>query len=153
VGPLKLVASGEALVAVYLPTYRRMPALDAAPVPRQAILDQAARELEEYFSGGRRDFTTRLGASGTVFQTQVWNALGEIPYGARWSYGQLARAVGRPKAARAVGMANGSNPLPIFVPCHRVVGSDGSLTGYGGGLETKRWLLDLEGRVAVSRSG
>jgi methylated-DNA-[protein]-cysteine S-methyltransferase len=131
-----------------------MPALEAEPSSGQAVLDQAARELDEYFAGRRRDFATRLGARGTAFQTQVWKALGDIPYGVQWSYGQLARAVGRPKAARAVGMANGSNPLPIFIPCHRVVGSDGSLTGYGGGLETKRWLLDLERREALSaRSG
>jgi len=101
-------------------------------------------ELDEYFAGGRREFTVRLDLRGTDFQKRCWQALLEIPYGQTRSYADVARAVGRPTAFRAVGLANGSNPIPIIVPCHRVVGSNGSLTGYGGGLDIKQKLLDLE---------
>ncbi len=104
-----------------------------------------AAQLAEYFAGRRRDFALALDPPGTPFQRQVWEELARIPFGATISYGELARRVGRPAAARAVGAANGANPIPIVLPCHRVIGSDGSLTGYGGGLPLKKALLALEG--------
>ena len=109
------------------------------------ILLRAERELREYFAGERRGFDVPLHPSGTAFQTRVWNGLRAIPYGKTVTYGELARRIGQPNAARAVGMANHANPLPIIVPCHRVIGADGRLTGYAGGLEIKRKLLELEG--------
>lgn len=110
----------------------------------------ARRQLTAYFAGALRRFDLAISPTGTPFQQQVWRALGAIPYGETRSYGQLAASIGRPAAVRAVGRANGSNPLPIVVPCHRVIGGDGTLTGYGGGLAAKRWLLDLERRHAPS---
>lgn len=109
------------------------------------VLLQAEAELREYFAGRRRAFSVPLCMHGTKFQEDVWRALAEIPYGETRSYGEIAARIGREKACRAVGMANNRNPLPIFVPCHRVVGADGSLTGYAGGLDAKRMLLELEG--------
>lgn len=110
---------------------------------------RACRQLGEYFAGERRDFELELRVSGSEFRRTVWRALGEIPYGETRSYGELAAAIGRPGAARAVGLANGRNPFAIVVPCHRVVGADGALVGYGGGLERKRWLLDHERAAAL----
>ena len=110
-----------------------------------SLLRQAARQLDEYFAGERRTFDLGLKPSGTPFQLEVLDALATIPYGETRSYGEVAAQIGRHKAVRAVGAANGRNPLPIVLPCHRVIGADGSLTGFGGGLETKRYLLDLEG--------
>ena len=107
-------------------------------------LCQAADQLEEYFSGTRRGFDLPLDADGNEFQQRVWKGLCEIPYGETWSYGQLAISIGRPGAARAVGSANSRNPLPIVVPCHRVIGANGTLTGYAGGLHIKAFLLELE---------
>jgi methylated-DNA-[protein]-cysteine S-methyltransferase len=104
----------------------------------------AARQLREYFDGTRTQFELKLAPRGTQFQHDVWRLLQEIPYGGVTTYGAIARQLGRPDAARAVGMANGSNPIGIIIPCHRVVGSDGKLTGYGGGLPRKRWLLEHE---------
>jgi len=108
-----------------------------------AVADVAA-QLDEYFRGERRTFDLPLAPRGTEFQLAVWRALQRIPYGATRSYSDIAREIGRPAAVRAVGAANGANPIPIVIPCHRVVGSNGSLTGFGGGIETKRWLLALE---------
>ena len=105
---------------------------------------QAVRQLRAYFARELRDFDLPLAPDGTPFQRSVWNRLREIPYGETISYGELAKRVGNPKASRAVGMANGCNPLPIVVPCHRVIGSNGKLTGFGGGIAAKRLLLDLE---------
>lgn len=104
-------------------------------------------QLQEYFDGGRSDFDLDLIAIGTDFQRDVWRALARIPYAETISYGELARQIGNPKAVRAVGLANGRNPIPIIVPCHRVIGANGSLTGFGGGIERKRWLLDHESRI------
>lgn len=109
------------------------------------LLDDAQRELNEYFAGRRRTFSVPLSIHGTPFQQSVWRALMEIPWGETISYGELARRIGRINACRAVGMANHVNPLPIFIPCHRVIGADGRLTGYGGGLEIKKKLLEIEG--------
>ncbi len=108
------------------------------------LLLQAANELKEYFQGLRKEFSVPLRPEGTAFQIKVWEALLQIPYGQTWTYGQLARAVGNPKASRAVGMANHRNPIMILIPCHRVIGSNGSLVGYGGGLPMKEALLKLE---------
>lgn len=123
---------------------------DHAPVPSQGSTERArgfeaiVGQLEQYFAGERRSFDLPVAPLGTPFQRSVWKALTEIPYGETWTYGQLAEAIGRPTAARAVGAANGANPLPIVVPCHRVIGSSGTLTGYRGGIRFKRALLDLE---------
>lgn len=108
------------------------------------LLDEAFRQLGEYLAGGRKTFDLPLAPSGTEFQMKCWNALRAIPYGKAVSYADIAREVGSPKGFRAVGMANNRNPIPVFIPCHRVVGADGSLTGFGGGLDVKRKLLDLE---------
>src|SRR5690606_26909033 len=111
------------------------------------VLLETRRQLEEYFAGTRRDFELPLSPQGTQFQRNVWRTLAAIPYGRTWSYRDLAQRIGRPSAMRAVGAANGRNPLPIVLPCHRVIGADGSLTGFGGGLPTKAFLLRLEGSL------
>ncbi len=135
-GPLTLVERDGALVGLRFEAEE-----DTDPSP---LLLRAREELEEYFAGRRREFDLPLSPHGTPFQRQVWQALRTIPYGSTCTYGQLAAAVGNPRAARAVGMANHRNPLPILIPCHRVIGSTGSLTGYAGGLERKRLLLSIE---------
>ncbi|UZW59448.1 methylated-DNA--[protein]-cysteine S-methyltransferase [Lysobacter enzymogenes] len=112
-----------------------------------AVLAATRRQLAEYFAGARRDFDLPLAPHGTAFQLQCWRTLALIPYGETWSYGQVARHLGQPTATRAVGAANGRNPLPIVLPCHRVIGADGSLTGFGGGLPVKKHLLTLEGAL------
>jgi len=109
-----------------------------------AAFSLAKRQLDEYFAGVRRDFDVPLAPDGTDFQRAVWHALTGIPYGETCSYQDIAVRIDQPKALRAVGAANGANPIPIIIPCHRVIGADGSLTGFGGGLDSKRWLLDLE---------
>jgi methylated-DNA-[protein]-cysteine S-methyltransferase len=114
-------------------------------IESESALQPYLQELDEYFAGERRKFTIPLDLRGTPFQIACWNALLEIPYGETRSYGEIARAIGHPQAFRAVGMANNRNPIAIVVPCHRVIASSGSLCGYGGGLELKRKLLDLEG--------
>jgi len=111
------------------------------------ILQLARRQLDEYFAGTRTSFDLPLDAEGTAFERRVWDLLRVIPYGTTTSYGELARRLGEPKDARAVGAANGKNPIPIVVPCHRVIGANGDLTGFGGGLERKRWLLEHEGAL------
>lgn len=142
VGPLTLVEVGGALGGLYLRDHRHQPTIagprDDAALP--AVRDQ----LSAYFAGTLREFDVPIAVTGTPFQQQVWKALATIPYGERWSYRELAEAIGNPQAVRAVGLANGKNPVSIVVPCHRVVGADGSLTGYGGGLPAKQFLLDLE---------
>jgi methylated-DNA-[protein]-cysteine S-methyltransferase len=148
VGPLLLAADARALRHVYF---------QAGPHPftpppewcqEATRFTDVTRELAEYFAGERRAFTVPLATDGSEFQRSVWRALVAIPYGETISYGELARRVGN--VARAVGLANGANPLPIIVPCHRVIGADGSLTGFGGGLGIKRALLELEGAACVS---
>src|SRR5687768_14346159 len=120
----------------------REPLQDASSPPSKRVVDQ----LNEYFSGKRQKFDLELAPKGTPFQLAVWNALIEIPYGDTISYAELARRIGKPSAVRAVGAANGANPIPVIIPCHRVIGSNGTLTGYGGGIERKQWLLAHEGR-------
>jgi methylated-DNA-[protein]-cysteine S-methyltransferase len=116
-----------------------------------ALLSEARAELTAYFDGRLREFTVALAPNGTEFQRRVWSALTEIPYGTTISYTELARRVNNTAAVRAVGAANGRNPIPIIVPCHRVIGSDGSLTGFGGGLDRKRWLLQHENSLQASQ--
>jgi methylated-DNA-[protein]-cysteine S-methyltransferase len=113
-----------------------------------AAFDDVRGQLGEYFAGTRQQFDLPLNARGNAFQHAVWQALTDIPYGETTSYGKVAASIGHPDGARAVGVANGQNPIPIIVPCHRVIGADGSLTGYGGGLPAKRWLLDHEAHHA-----
>ncbi len=148
VGPLTLVADDGALVGLYMNLQRHRPDDAMLGTPSPVGLDAAVAQLREYFEGGRRRFELPLRPSGSAFQQQVWAALTEIPYAATESYGTLAARIGKPGAARAVGLANGRNPISIVVPCHRVIGADGSLTGYGGGLERKQALLDFERATA-----
>jgi len=151
-GPLTLIASGGALTGLYM-NGRRPASADAAEGADAAVLDDVERQLSEYFSGQRQAFDLPLALEGTAFQRRVWDALLGIGYGRTLSYGQLADQIWQPTAARAVGLANGRNPVSIIVPCHRVVGADGSLTGYGGGLDNKHRLLELERRVSRDSAG
>jgi methylated-DNA-[protein]-cysteine S-methyltransferase len=145
VGPLLLVARDGALAELLMTPFA-VPHRDEPTDADAAVLDQAERQLADYFAGRLTEFDVPLELDGTPFQKLVWAELQRIPCGERISYGELARRVGRPGSARAVGLANGRNPVSIIVPCHRVVGSDGTLTGYGGGLDRKAWLLDHEAR-------
>jgi len=146
VGTLTLVATDRALVAVLWPDEKmnrvKLPELESAP--DHPILQKTEKQLAEYFAGKRREFDLPLESRGTEFQKRVWKGLTKIPFGETRSYLELARKVGHPKACRAVGAANGRNPLSIVVPCHRVIGADGSLTGFAGGTRTKAFLLELE---------
>jgi methylated-DNA-[protein]-cysteine S-methyltransferase len=144
VGRLLLVADELGLRQVWFAEGRTPPAVDASWQCGGEALGQPARQLRAYFAGELQRFRLPLRPEGTAFQIRVWELLREIPYGETISYGELARRMGQPAASRAVGLANGANPIPIVIPCHRVIGSNGKLTGYGGGLETKRWLLDFE---------
>ena len=136
---------------------------DAHPKPLEKLhisdtdihdsVNDAVIQLDEYFAGSRRDFELPLDLQGTEFQVAAWNALADIPYGHTASYGQQAASIGRPKAVRAIGGANGRNPVGIVLPCHRIVGADGSLTGFGGGIEVKKWLLDHEQSILHSATG
>jgi methylated-DNA-[protein]-cysteine S-methyltransferase len=126
----------------------RAEAIDVIVEPRQGPASIAARQLGEYLAGARTEFTVDVDPLGTPFECEAWSALQEIPFGETRSYGEQARTIGRERASRAVGRANGKNPLPIIIPCHRVVGSDGRLTGFAGGLEAKRWLLAHEAAQA-----
>jgi methylated-DNA-[protein]-cysteine S-methyltransferase len=143
-GVLTLVAADGILSGAYMEDHLHKP--DPATFgPRVSSgFEEAAEQLEEYFAGQRRDFTLPTGLGGTDFQRRIWQTVATIPYGQTWTYAQLADAVGRRDRIRAVGAANGRNPIAVVVPCHRVVGSDGRLTGYAGGLARKRFLLDLE---------
>jgi methylated-DNA-[protein]-cysteine S-methyltransferase len=142
VGTLTLVAVDGVLAGLYLPDHRHAPSLDLPVDPRG--LPAVREQLGAYFSRDLKEFDLPTTSVGTPFQQQVWETLRTIPYGETWSYRDLAAAIGRPAAVRAVGLANGRNPLSIVVPCHRVVGADGSMTGYGGGLPAKQWLLAHE---------
>lgn len=168
VGPIEICSNGRALTEVRFLSEKRRRASSAvsargsggrtqSPRPASAsrtesthlggktdLLQRAARQLEAYFQGRRKEFALPLDPEGTPFQKQVWEELQRIPFGETVSYKEIARRIGRPTATRAVGLANGRNPLAIVIPCHRVIGQDGSLTGYGGGLPIKRRLLDME---------
>lgn len=146
VGTLLLVADPEGLREIRFPKNgKRVPA-DNSWRESAAFLREPIRQLQDYFGGRREDFDLMLAPQGTPFQRTVWKQLCRIPYGETISYGELARRIGNPNASRAVGLANGSNPIPIIIPCHRVIGSNGKLTGYGGGLPIKEKLLALEQR-------
>ena len=148
VGRLLLAADPEGLSLISFPSGSRMQRPAPGWQQDDGALAAALSQLAEYFAGTRQTFSLPLRPTGTAFQLSVWSALREIPFGATLSYGELARRIGRPSAARAVGAANGANPLPIVVPCHRVIGADASLTGFGGGLDTKRFLLAHEARLS-----
>ncbi|GLQ94087.1 methylated-DNA--[protein]-cysteine S-methyltransferase [Dyella acidisoli] len=148
IGNLMLVADAQGLREVWFETGKHRKIPDPTWRHDPAKLAFARKQLEEYFAGERTSFDLPLHPLGTNFQVAVWQALAEIPYGSTISYGELAQRIGQPQAVRAVGAANGRNPLPIVLPCHRVIGADGSLTGFGGGLPTKRFLLAMEDQVA-----
>lgn len=139
-GSLLIKANNSAITSIHF-------LQDNETVPEllgNALTNQCVSELSEYFAGKRVRFDVPLAPDGTKFQQSVWNALNDIPYGKTCSYGDVAKKIGNPKAARAIGMANNRNPIPIIIPCHRVLGSNGNLTGYAGGLENKSYLLNLE---------
>jgi methylated-DNA-[protein]-cysteine S-methyltransferase len=142
IGKLTLASNGEAITQVEF-EQNRYP-LPVHPKGTDKVLEKARRELDAYFAGKLKEFTVPVAPEGTDFQKKAWAALQKIPYGATRSYGQQARAIGSPSASRAVGAANGRNPIPVIIPCHRVIGSNGSLTGFGGGMERKQFLLELE---------
>ncbi|WP_030313229.1 methylated-DNA--[protein]-cysteine S-methyltransferase [Streptomyces sp. NRRL B-3229] len=143
-GPLTLVADDGVLCGLYMTDQRHRPPEESFGEPDASPFREAEEQLHAYFAGELKEFTLELRLNGTAFQDAVWQELRRIPHGETRSYGQLADALGNPGASRAVGLANGKNPIGIIVPCHRVVGADGGLTGYGGGLERKRRLLDFE---------
>ena len=145
VGPLTLVSDGRGIAALVFEQHSKpIRVLAEARPGSDAILDEARRQLDEYFAGRRRVFELPLNPQGTDFQQRVWQALRGIAFGMTKSYGHLAQELGSPRAVRAVGGANGRNPISIIIPCHRVIGADGELTGFGGGLQRKRFLLALE---------
>ncbi|AVP97839.1 cysteine methyltransferase [Ahniella affigens] len=144
IGGLTLAGVGDCLQYLLFPTNRHPPADRADWVFRADAFTEARRQLAEYFAGTRQVFDLAIGPQGTAFQTRVWQTLQQIPYGETWSYADLASRLGQAKAVRAVGAANGRNPVPIIIPCHRVIGSDGSMTGFGGGIAIKQQLLELE---------
>ncbi|MFW5417914.1 methylated-DNA--[protein]-cysteine S-methyltransferase [Nocardiopsis sp. CNT-189] len=156
-GEVTLVADGGGLAGLYFPGHRPLPDASAfgerVDAGADGVLARAGAELEEYLAGRRRSFGVPLSTRGDAFSERVWALLAEIPYGRTIGYGALAERLGDRRAARRVGRAVGRNPLCVFLPCHRVVGADGSLTGYAGGLERKRWLLELEepAEAAASR--
>jgi methylated-DNA-[protein]-cysteine S-methyltransferase len=156
VGPMRLVAHGSALIGAWFmdpdePDAALLAHIAANPASQQTpdhpVLAQAARELAQWFAGERRDFTLAMAPQGTHFQRDVWDGLRDLPFGSLESYGALSRRLDRPAAVRAVAQAVGRNPISIFIPCHRIVGSNTALTGFGGGLARKRFLLALEGHA------
>jgi methylated-DNA-[protein]-cysteine S-methyltransferase len=146
IGPLLLTSDGAALTGVYMTDHEHGPVIgkDWVEDGTRAPLSEAARQLAAYFAGDRTEFDLPLAPAGTEFQKRVWDELTRIPYGLTVSYGEIAERIGNPKGVRAVGLANGRNPISIVVPCHRVIGANGKLVGYGGGLPRKEWLLAHE---------
>jgi methylated-DNA-[protein]-cysteine S-methyltransferase len=147
IGELLLLGQGDALHGLYMQEAPKPMALEPGWREDRDAFGDVRRQLGEYFAGDRTAFEVPLAVAGTPFQRAVWRGLRDIPYGETISYGELARRIGRPTAVRAVGLANGCNPISVIVPCHRVIGADGTLTGYGGGTERKRLLLELETRA------
>ncbi|EJL6393485.1 methylated-DNA--[protein]-cysteine S-methyltransferase [Vibrio navarrensis] len=143
-GEMTLQANDEGILGIWFTTQTTRPDDLGQEDANHPVLGLALTQLNEYFLGKRTQFDLPIAAKGTAFQMQVWQALTTIPYGETWSYQELANAVGNPKAVRAVGLANGKNPVSIVVPCHRVIGKNGKLTGYAGGIERKQWLLERE---------
>ncbi len=150
IGELLLVSDGRALTGLYPASHRALPKLMGA-VRDDTFFTGVRDQLKAYFAGRLESFDISLAPVGTPFQHRVWFGLRSIPFGAQWTYGDLAKLLGKASASRAVGLANGKNPLSIIVPCHRVIGANGSLTGYAGGLAVKRWLLDHEATFRHSR--
>ncbi len=146
IGRLEIIARGDVIVGLTIERDGSLPN-DSAPTKNSAVIKRAVTQLGEYFSGKRREFSVPVSLAGTPFQKSVWNALTEIPFGAVRSYGDVGMTTGRSTAGRAVGGAVGANPVPIIIPCHRVLAGDGRITGYSGGngIPTKVWLLDHEG--------
>ncbi len=140
-GTLALIAGDEGLEQIH---FEGVSPVGAVPSPDHPVLKETSRQIDAYFHRDLRDFDLPLALKGTPFQVAAWRALQQIPYGATRSYAEQAKAIGSPSAVRAVGAANGRNPIPIVIPCHRVIGSNGRLVGFGGGLPLKRYLLDLE---------
>lgn len=149
VGTLWLLGDGERLQALYMREQRHRPPQPPGCERNDQAFRLVREQLKAYFAGKLRKFEISLDAEGSDFQKRVWKALCQIPFGATESYGGVAKSIGNTNASRAVGLANGKNPIGIIVPCHRVVGANGSLTGYGGGLPRKQWLLEHEKRYAV----
>lgn len=152
IGPITLEGDGEHLTGLHFPSHRHWAGVPQTSQQSDTLFREVQRQLAEYFAGTRRSFDLPLRPAGTPFQQRVWNELLRIPFGEAVSYAELARRVGNPAATRAVGAANGRNPISIIIPCHRVVGSTGVLTGYGGGLERKRQLLELEDALPPTRN-
>jgi methylated-DNA-[protein]-cysteine S-methyltransferase len=156
IGPLRLAASERGLSALYMREHRHVQEelestwtlVSSSDTKQSSVLDATRRQLDEYFEGRRKRFDLPLDAQGTDFQRMVWRGLCAIDFGVTISYGELAKRIGNAKAMRAVGLANGRNPISIIVPCHRVIGADGSMTGYGGGIDRKVFLLDHEAKVS-----
>ena len=144
IGRILLVGRTGILTGLYLADHENCPPLDPSWIDDDGAFADVVTQLSEYFAGTRQKFDVTVELHGTEFQRQVWNALLEVPYGRTASYGDIANDIGRPTAVRAVGLANGANPVSIIVPCHRVIGASGTLTGYGWGVERKRWLLEHE---------
>jgi len=148
-GPLTLVADDGVLCGLYMVGQRHRPQEENFGERDDTLFDEAEAQLKAYFAGELKEFTLELRMAGTPFQRSAWDQLRQIPYGETRTYGELAEALGNVGASRAVGLANGKNPIGIIVPCHRVVGANGSLTGYGGGLDRKKRLLDFESGAAL----
>lgn len=155
VGTLTLMSNGDALTRLFMTDQRHAPTINATPDAQRddTWFLECANQLGSYFAGELKTFTVEVALSGTPFQQRVWSELVRIPHGVTRTYGELAVALGDPNATRAVGAANGRNPIGIIIPCHRVIGRDGSLTGYAGGLDRKRWLLQHEGLPTQSDFG
>lgn len=147
-GNLLLVSDGDALTGLYMTDHKNGPMPESGWQRSEAMFNIICEQLKTYFAGERQAFDVPLDPQGTDFQKKVWQELTRIPFGETISYGALARRIGRPTASRAVGHANGQNPISILIPCHRVIGATGTLTGYGGGIDRKRWLLDHEARMS-----
>ena len=148
IGSLLLLGDERTLTGLYMHEHRHQPPTPAGCEQNDRAFRHVREQLQAYFAGKLQSFEIAVAGHGSPFQHTVWKALTEIPFGVTESYGQLASRIGNAKASRAVGLANGKNPISIIVPCHRVIGKSGSLTGYGGGLERKKWLLEHERRVA-----
>jgi methylated-DNA-[protein]-cysteine S-methyltransferase len=155
IGPLTVLSDGSSLIGLYMNVYRHGPSVkdDWVAGSEDPVIQVAGNQLGEFFAGTRMEFDLPLNAKGTEFQRQCWNLLSAIPYGETWSYGEMAKRLGSPEASRAVGAANGQNPISIVVPCHRVIGSNGKLVGFGGGIPRKAALLAFERAMKFGESG
>lgn len=151
IGKITLVANDTHLIALYVGEEMKPLLEGAKKTDKHPVLDMTRKQLKEYFDGERKNFDLPLAPNGTEFQNKAWKALTKIPYGKVWSYGKQAEYLKSPNAQRAVGGANGKNPIPVIIPCHRVVGSTGKLTGFSGGMEMKIFLLQLEGHKVDPR--